>query len=136
MSPCPAGRSSLDSLYEVVWATSCQTSVLEYVAQPLGLPAWPVLSWPPAPVSRRAGGRGWVVHKAAAIAEHLRADPRPFAWADDDLYRLTPPRPILQLGLQHLLIRPHRLAGLTAQHVDELLQFAAQPDAPAAGKGQ
>jgi hypothetical protein len=67
-----------------------------------------------APVSRRAGGRGRVRFKTKAIAEHLRGDPRPFAWADDDLHRHAPPGPVFDLGLEHLLICPRRLTGLTA----------------------
>lgn len=115
------------ALGQVVWATSWQTDVLKCVAGPLGLPAWPVLTWPlGAPVSRHAGGRGRVRFKTQAITEHLQADPRPFAWADDNLHRRTAPRPVLDLGLEHLLICPDRLTGLTAQHIDELLRFAAQ----------
>lgn len=76
-------------------------------------------------LSRHAGGRGRVRFKTAVIAAHLRADPRRFAWADDDLYRTTPPRHVRDLGLAHLLIRPRRQAGLTDQHIDELISFAA-----------
>jgi len=116
----------LDGVYDVVWATSWQADVIKCVAGPLGLPAWPVLTWPlGAAVSRRDGGRGRVRFKTAVIAKHLRADPRPFAWADDHLARTTPPRPILNLGLEHLLICPRRQAGLTAQHIDQLTCFAA-----------
>lgn len=82
----PDWAARLDRAFDVVWATSWQTDVLKCVAGPLGLPVWPVLTWPvSASVSRRAGGRGRVRFKTAVIAKHLRADPRPFAWADDDL---------------------------------------------------
>ena len=74
---------------------------------------------------------GWaaaagVRYKTQAIAKHLQADPRPFAWADEHLYRRTPPRPVGDLGLEHLLICPRRLTGLTAEHIERLLRFAAQ----------
>ncbi len=109
----PGWAAQLDAVYDVVWATSWQIDVLKCVAEPLRLPAWPVLRWPlGASVSRQAGGRGRVSVKTAVIVERLRADSRPFAWADDDLYRRTAPRPILDLGLAHLLIRPRRLTGL------------------------
>ena len=123
----PEWATALDAAYDVIWATSWQADVIKCVADPLRLPAWPVLTWPRgAPVSRRAGGRGRVRFKTTAIAEHLRGDPRSFAWADDHLYRRVPPRPVLDLGLEHLLIRPRRLTGLTAAHIDQLLRFAAQ----------
>jgi len=122
----PDWAAQLDSVYDVVWATSWQTDVLKCVAEPLGLPVWPVLTWPlGATVSRRMG-RGRVAAKTQVILEHLQADPRPFAWADDHLSRQTPPQPIRELGLEYLLIRPRRLTGLTAQHLDQLLRFADQ----------
>jgi hypothetical protein len=76
----PAWARQLDHAYDVVWATSWQTDVLKCVAQPLGLPEWPVLTWPlGAPVPRRMG-RGRVRFKTQSIAKHLHASPRPFAW--------------------------------------------------------
>jgi hypothetical protein len=122
----PEWAARLDAVYDVVWATSWQQDVLKCVAGPLGLPVWPVLTWPlGAPVSRPDSGRGRLRFKTKAIAEHLRADPRPFAWADDDLRRSTPPPPILELGLEHLLICPRPQVGLTAEHINQLLDFAA-----------
>jgi hypothetical protein len=122
----PEWAVRLDAVYDVVWATSWQTDVIKCVAGPLGLPVWPVLTWPlGGSVSRRDGGRGRVRFKTVVIAEYLRHDPRPFAWADDHLYRSIPPRAILKLGLEHLLIRPRRLTGLTPQHIEQLLIFAA-----------
>lgn len=78
----PEWAARLDAVYDVVWATSWQTDVLKCVAEPLG-----------ASVSRRDGGRGRVRFKTKAIAEHLRHDPRPFAWADDDLFAGPLPGP-------------------------------------------
>jgi hypothetical protein len=122
----PAWAAQLDGVYDVVWATSWQTGVRKWVAEPLGLPEWPVLTWPlSGPVPHRFG-RGWVRFKAQAIHAHLQADPRPFAWADDHLSRHTPPPPIYELGLDHLLIRPRPLTGLTPEHVEQMLTFTAQ----------
>jgi hypothetical protein len=121
----PAWATQLDTVYDVVWATSWQSDVRKWVAEPLGLPEWPALTWPLAgPVAHRFG-RSRVRFKAQAIHARLHAEPRPFAWADDHLSRRVPPRPIRELGLAHLLIRPQPLTGLTSEHVAQLLAFAA-----------
>jgi hypothetical protein len=122
----PTWAVQLDAVYDVVWATSWQTDVLKCVAWPLDLPEWPVLTWPlSGPVAHRFG-QGRVRFKAQSIHAHLQADPRPFAWADDHLARRTPPRPIHELGLSYLLIRPRPLTGLIPEHVEQLLTFADQ----------
>jgi hypothetical protein len=41
---------------------------------------------------------------------------------------------VRDLGLEHLLIRPRRLTGLTAQHIDQLLRFADQPTGSASAQ--
>jgi hypothetical protein len=121
----PAWAAQLDTVYDVVWATSWQTDVRKWVADPLGLPEWPVLTWPlVGPVPGRFG-RGRVSFKAQAIHAHLHAHPRPFAWADDHLSRRTPPRSISELDLDCLLVRPRPLTGLTPKHVEQLLAFPA-----------
>lgn len=122
----PAWAQSLDAAFDVVWATSWQRTVLGAVAEPLGLPAWPVLTWPlTLEPTRRQGGRGRLRQKTAVIVEHLRRDPRPFAWADDFHARRCPPPPVRDLQLDCLIIRPAVRIGLTAAHVDDLLAFAA-----------
>ena len=91
----PGWAEALDAAFDVVWATAWQDTVLKAVAEPLDLPAWPVLTWPyDLRPTRRPGGRGRLRQKTAVIAEHLRRDPRPFGWADDYHARRTPPRPI------------------------------------------
>lgn len=117
----PAWAAQLDGVYDVIWATSWQTEVLACVAEPLGLPAWPVLAIP------LVSGRGRIRHKATAVAAHLRSDPRAYAWADDHLFRRSPPPPVRDLELAHLLIRPRPPTGLTQGHIDQLLGFAHDP---------
>ena len=114
-------------MFDVVWVTWWQRNVIGAVAEPLGLPVWPVLTWDvDFRATRREGGRGALRQKAAAVAAHLRNDPRPFAWADDYHARRTPPPPVRDLRLAYVLIRPNPRVGLTLEHVRDLLQFAAR----------
>lgn len=64
--------------------------------------AWPLTLEP----TRRQGGWGRLRHKTAVIGEHLRRDPRPFAWADDFHARRNPPPPVRELQLDCLILPP------------------------------
>lgn len=112
----------LDRVYDVVWASSWDSTLLPVVAAPLGLDHWPVL---PIPLTAdSAFGAGPLSHKTKAIAGHLANDPRPFAWCDDYLDRRSLPVPLRSPRLPHLLISPSTRKGLTPEHVEQLLEFA------------
>ncbi len=111
----------LDRVYDVVWASSWDSTLLPVVAAPLGLDHWPVL---PIPLTADASfGSGPLSHKTKAIAGHLANDPRPFAWCDDYLDRRSLPVQLRSPRLPHLLISPSTRKGLTPEHVEELLEI-------------
>ena len=111
----------LDAWFEVVWTTDWQQNAPTGIGKPAGLPDWPYL---PLDHNDRKRLRNKLGHKVAAITGVLRADPRPFAWIDDDLFGLGPKR-IREIDLPKLLIKPERRVGITSAHVDQLLAFAA-----------
>jgi hypothetical protein len=111
----------LDEKFEVLWTTDWQHNAPIGIGDPAGLPAWPYL-----PLDRSEGKRlrNKLGDKMAAILKLLAADPRPFAWIDDDLVGRGPKR-ILEIDLPKLLIKPVTSIGITREHVDQLLAFAA-----------
>lgn len=114
--------AQLDRVYDVIWSSSWGDTLLPVVAAPLGLDHWPVL---PIPLTEDPEfGTGRLSHKTQAIAKHLTADPRPFAWCDDYLDRRSLPIALRPLRLPHLLVSPRTRKGLTLEHVEALLEFA------------
>ncbi len=109
----------LDRLYDIVWASSWGDSAHTGVAQPLGLPTWPVLSLD----GNQA--RSLVGAKISAITAAVQADPRPWAWVDDMAHRRLAQR-VRHLGLPHILIKPDRHVGITELHVHRLAAFATR----------
>jgi hypothetical protein len=117
----------LDRAYDVVWSSAWGETLLPVVAMPLGLDHWPILTIPLTSDDSPQETSGPLGRKAQAIAEHLRQDPRPFAWCDDFLTRGSHPQSTLRtLGLPYLFIRPSSRRGLTHTHVQKLLEFAHQ----------
>ncbi len=108
-----AWLSSLDDVFEVVWATSWFEDA-NGILEALGLNLrWPVLTW-----------------TDLKLPEILaRASERRFAWIDDDvefeLQRLRARWQEPELGESILLIQTDPAHGLTESHVEELLAFAA-----------
>ena len=123
----PAWAAQLDAAYEVVWATAGRLTSSNASSGRSGCRRGRCSPgrWARR-FSRRAGGRGRGRFKTQAIAEHLHASPRPFAWAATGPQRPAAPRPVRDLGLEHLLIRPRSTDRATAQHIDQLLRFANQ----------
>jgi len=117
---------SLDDAFDVVWASSWEDNLVRPVAEPLGLPSWPVLPIPitaPKPHSQ-------IGYKARAIARHLDSDPRPFAWCDDFIRRLGRlPKELKHAEMPYLLVSPNSRVGLTTRHIETLLAFAEQATA-------
>jgi hypothetical protein len=114
--------AQLDRVYDVVWSSSWEDTLLPVVAQPLGLDHWPVLSSPRTNDSEFGTGR--LSAKTEAIGEHLASDPRPFASCDDYLDRRSLPATLRPLQLPHLLVSPRTRSGLTPEHIEQLLEFA------------
>jgi hypothetical protein len=112
----------LDESFEVLWTTTWQQNAPVGIGEPAGLPDWPYLPLDHSDVERLRNQLG---HKIAAILKVLTADPRPFAWIDDDFVGPGPPR-ILEVDLPKLLIKPVTRIGITREHVDQLLAFAAE----------
>jgi hypothetical protein len=110
----------LDEKFEVLWTTTWQHNAPVAIGEPAGLPDWPYLPLDHSDVERLRDKLG---HKIAAISKVLAADPRPFAWIDDDLVEPGPTR-ILEIDLPKLLIKPVTDVGITREQVDQLLAFA------------
>jgi hypothetical protein len=112
----------LDSTFEVIWTTDWQEHAAPGIGDPAGLPTWPHL-----PLSHQnlRGMRSRVAHKAVAIMDLLERDPRPFGWIDDHLFHGGPKR-VQEIELPTLLLRPNKYTGITREHVDALLTFAAR----------
>ena len=111
----------LDERFAVIWTTDWQQNAPVELGKPAGLPDWPYLQLNYADRKRLRHALG---HKVAAIIELLGTDPRPFGWIDDDLVGRGPKR-VLQVELPKLLIKPDTRVGITREHVDQLLAFAA-----------
>ena len=121
----PAWIGRLDAAFEIVWSSSWdEASLWSIVGSPLGLRRWPSVS---APDFR---GRTSVDYKAKAVRAHLNRDLRPFAWVDDHLRPGRPNRYVARLDVPKLLLKPNKYVGLTTEHVERLLGFAAA-DRPA-----
>jgi hypothetical protein len=118
----------LNASFEVIWTTDWQHNAPAEIGKPAGLPDWPYLQLD---YTDRKRMRHKLGHKIAAIIDKLRVEPRPFAWIDDDL-RAGGPKRILEISLPKLLIKPDTRVGITREHIDQLLAFAADPARPPA----
>jgi hypothetical protein len=112
----------LDRGFEVIWTTDWQQNAPTGIGEPAGLPTWPYLSLSH---ENLRGMRSRVAHKAVAIMDLLERDPRPFGWIDDHLFHGGPKR-VQEIELPKLLLRPNKYTGITREHVDALLGFAAR----------
>jgi hypothetical protein len=110
----------LDEKFEVLWTTDWQHNAPIGIGEPAGLPDWPYLRLDHNDCERLRNKLG---HKMAAISKVLAADPRPFAWIDDNMVGRGPIR-ILEIDLPKLLIKPVTRVGITREHIDRLLAFA------------
>ena len=112
---------ALAPAFEVVWCTGWEEKADEYLPAALGLPdRWPCLRFAGSPGSPRH----W---KLDAIEAHA-GDHRPVAWIDDDHARCEDwarGRP----G-ETLLLTTDPAVGITAAHVQRLLDWAASVSEP------
>jgi len=121
----PAWARQLDHAYDVVWATSWQTQVLKCVAEPLGLPAWLVLT--KLTPARSRGPTTTCTTQPLRARCVTSASSTAIAWVLNRTRPRPPARRETVAPNGHvLLIRPRRLTGLTAQHIDQLLRFVDQ----------
>ncbi|MDQ6745116.1 MAG: hypothetical protein M3Z27_03725 [Actinomycetota bacterium] len=107
---------ALAEMFQLVWCTGWEEKAAEYLPRALGLPEIPHLSFD------RNPGHASAHWKLAAIDAYAGAD-RPLAWVDDAhderCHRWAQERP----G-PSLLLSTDPAVGLTAGHVEELLQWA------------
>lgn len=108
----------LHHLFEVLWLTTWEDAAQAVLAPLFELPAWETCGRPKfsGPV------------KALRVETHLEANPRPWAWVDDD--EADPNRGYLPhsdiFDLPHLLIQPESDRGLDRRHIRKLRTFAAE----------
>jgi hypothetical protein len=116
---CGARIERLAEAYEVVWATGWEEKANEYLPFILKLPfrELPVLTFDGRAVF---GTAHW---KLEAIEEY--AGDRPAAWVDDNLDESCEEWARLR-SAPTLLVRTETATGLTDEHVEELLGWAAQ----------
>lgn len=110
---------------EIVWCTTWGEDARASLAPRLDLPEWPVAPYPEG--VRCAPLPGWSAlpwWKVEAISRWLDAEPRPYAFTDDDLV----PAPGEDLRSRHpdlaaCLLRPSATLGLTEEDLSVLDHF-------------
>ena len=108
--------------YELVWATGWEEKANEYLVHILGLPGeLPVLTFDGRAVF---GSAHW---KLEAIDDYARA--RPAAWLDDNLDERAE-QWASRREEPTLLVRTEAATGLTDEHVELLLEWAAANRVP------
>lgn len=111
----------------IVWLTTWEQHANRHVGGHIGLSPRPHLARTgPYDTPTWDDPAAW---KAVALAHHVRADPRPFVWVDDDAQTPDALRYVEgvadEVRVAHLIVTPDENFGLTPEQVAEIAAFVA-----------
>lgn len=117
--------------FDVVWLTSWGALANEHISPLMGWPQFPVAA--EMPHNETQSGiiiaNNW---KLSGLRRWYEADPRPFAWIDDELTELAKDPWIEQLDAEKtpaMFIQPEECDGISPAHIEILVQWAEEPHA-------
>ncbi|TWD73357.1 hypothetical protein FB561_7246 [Kribbella amoyensis] len=112
--------TALAEVYDPIWATGWEHGANRLLAPRIGLPEFPVITWPEGAIGAGSGSLCWKTRHVAQWVD------RPFAWIDDEISDADTAYLEAQGVPAHYLHLVDSAIGLTAEDCATVREWAAR----------